>query len=152
VHYLSRVSQIGGCSRIQYSDQSLVPVWWNLWVYFHNFRTEIDIDQWKQDSDFLAISARVRSLEDKVTNFRKTLTECENSCQGVNNLFDQADSQIKHNRWTVQIYNKQLILLRGSKVQFPITLLWAVFYSKFLPRGINKTGLYELFNINEIWI
>ena len=48
-------------------------------------------------ADFLAVSARVRSLEDKVTNFRKTLTECENSCQGVNNLFDQADSQIKHN-------------------------------------------------------
>jgi hypothetical protein len=32
------------------------------------------------------------------------------------------------------------------------TLLRAVFYSKFLPRGINKTGFYELFNINEIWI
>jgi hypothetical protein len=32
------------------------------------------------------------------------------------------------------------------------TLLWAVFYSKFLPRGISKTDLYELFNINEIWM
>jgi hypothetical protein len=88
-----------------------VPVWWNLWVYFHNFQTEIDIDQWKQDCfsyydtaslapyflDRECVSARVRSLEDKVTNFRKTLTECENSCQGVSNLFDQADSQIKHN-------------------------------------------------------
>jgi hypothetical protein len=42
-------------------------------------------------------NSRVRSLEDKVINFRKTLTECENSCQGVSNLFDQADSQIKHN-------------------------------------------------------
>ena len=48
--------------------------------------------------------------------------------------------------------DEQLILLRGSKVQLPITLLWAVFYSKFLPQGINKTGPYELFNINEIWI
>ena len=48
-------------------------------------------------ADLPAVSARVRSLEDKVTNFRKKLTECENSCQGVSNLFDQADSQIKHN-------------------------------------------------------
>jgi hypothetical protein len=34
-------------------------------------------------ADFLAVSARVRYLEDKVTNFHKTLTECENSCQSV---------------------------------------------------------------------
>jgi archaellum component FlaC len=58
-----------------------------------NMRKRLD----DMKADFLAVSARVRSLEDKVTNFRKTLTECENSCQGVSNLFDQADSQIKHN-------------------------------------------------------
>jgi hypothetical protein len=117
VHYLSRVSQIGGCSRIQYSDQSLVPVWWNLWVYFHNFRTEIDIDQWKQD-----FSARVRSLEDKdkVTNFRKTLTECENSCQGVSNLFDQADSQILFSQfsdwdWYRPVNTRLFFILRHCK-------------------------------------
>jgi hypothetical protein len=34
-------------------------------------------------ADFLAASASVRFLEDKVTNFRKKLTECENSCQGT---------------------------------------------------------------------
>lgn len=48
-------------------------------------------------SGFLAISAKVRSLEETTTDLRKKLAECENSCQGVSNLFDQADNQIKRN-------------------------------------------------------
>ena len=60
-------------------------------------------------ADFLAVSARVRSLEDKVTNFRKTLTECENSCQGVSNLFDQADSQIKHDTRMKKLEEKPVV-------------------------------------------
>jgi transcription elongation GreA/GreB family factor len=32
-----------------------------------------------------------------MTNFRKKITECKSRCEGVTNLFDQADSQVKQN-------------------------------------------------------
>ena len=71
-------------------------------------------------ADFLAVSARVRSLEDKVTNFRKTLTECENSCQGVSNLFDQADSQIKHNTRNIIHQDTRIKKLEEKPVVQPV--------------------------------
>jgi archaellum component FlaC len=71
-------------------------------------------------ADFLAVSARVRSLKDKVTNFRKTLTECENSCQGVNNLFDQADSQIKHNTRNIIHQDTRIKKLEEKPVVQPV--------------------------------
>jgi hypothetical protein len=71
-------------------------------------------------ADFLAVSARVRSLEDKVTNFRKTLTECENSCQGVSNLFDQADSRSLFSQfsdwdWYRPVKTRLFFILRHCK-------------------------------------
>ena len=71
-------------------------------------------------ADFLAVSARVRSIEDKVTNFRKTLTECENSCQGVSNLFDQADSQIKHNTRNIIHQDTRIKKLEEKPVVQPV--------------------------------
>jgi hypothetical protein len=71
-------------------------------------------------ADFLAVSARVRSLEDKVINFRKTLTECENSCQGVSNLFDQADSQIKHNTRNIIHQDTRIKKLEEKPVVQPV--------------------------------
>jgi hypothetical protein len=43
------------------------------------------------------------------SNLRKTLTECENSCQGVSNLFDQADSQIKHDTRMKKLEEKPVV-------------------------------------------
>jgi chromosome segregation ATPase len=71
-------------------------------------------------ADFLAVSASVRFLEDKVTNFRKKLTECENSCQGVNNLFDQADSQIKHNTRNIIHQDTRIKKLEEKSVVHPL--------------------------------
>ena len=71
-------------------------------------------------ADFLEVSARVRSLEDKVTNLCKQLTECENRCQGVSNLFDQADSQIKHNTSNIIHQNTRIKKLEEKPVAQPV--------------------------------
>jgi hypothetical protein len=74
-------------------------------------------------ADFIAVSARVRSLEDKVTNFRKKLTECENSCQGVSNLFDQADSQIKQNTRNIIHQDTRIKMLEEKPAVQPVIQL-----------------------------
>ncbi|CAC5385504.1 unnamed protein product [Mytilus coruscus] len=45
------------------------------------------LDGLKQD--FLTVSARVKTLENQSSDFNKKLSDCEISCQGVSNLFDQ---------------------------------------------------------------
>jgi len=59
--------------------------------------TNIDkrLDELKQS--FLAVSSRVRSLENQATEFSKKISDCETSCQGVSNLFDQINGQVKTN-------------------------------------------------------
>jgi hypothetical protein len=47
--------------------------------------------------EILSVSVRVRKLENLSTNLTVKVTECESSCQGVSNLFDNADKQIKTN-------------------------------------------------------
>lgn len=45
----------------------------------------------------LSVSSRVRSLETQTTELNKKLLECETSCQGVGNLFDEVEEQTKSN-------------------------------------------------------
>jgi chromosome segregation ATPase len=45
----------------------------------------------------LSVSSRVRSLETQTTELNKKLLECETSCQGVSNLFDEVEEQTKSN-------------------------------------------------------
>ena len=47
--------------------------------------------------EILSVSGRVRKLENLSTDLTVKVTECESSCQGVSNLFDNADKQIKTN-------------------------------------------------------
>ncbi|VDI31905.1 Hypothetical predicted protein [Mytilus galloprovincialis] len=51
------------------------------------------LDDLKQD--FLTVSARVRTLENQASDVNKKLSDCETSCQGVSNLFDQVSGQVK---------------------------------------------------------
>lgn len=44
---------------------------------------------------YLSVSAKVRTLENDMTEFSKKMAECEMSCQGLSNLFDKTDKQIK---------------------------------------------------------
>jgi hypothetical protein len=46
---------------------------------------------------YLSDSAKVRTLENNMTEFNKKMAECEMSCQGFSNLFDKTDKQIKLN-------------------------------------------------------
>jgi predicted nucleic acid-binding Zn-ribbon protein len=43
----------------------------------------------------LSVSSRVRSLETQTTELNKKLLECETSCQGVSNHFDEVEEQTK---------------------------------------------------------
>ena len=47
--------------------------------------------------EILSVSGRVRKLENLSTDLIVKVTECESSCQGGSNLFDNADKQIKTN-------------------------------------------------------
>ena len=47
--------------------------------------------------EILSVSGRVRKLENLSTELTVKVTECESSCQGVSNLLDNADKQIKTN-------------------------------------------------------
>lgn len=53
------------------------------------------IDDLKQT--MLSVSARVRTLENFTDELSKKVNECESSCEGVSNLFDKVDRQIKLN-------------------------------------------------------
>lgn len=71
-------------------------------------RMETNIEKRLDDlkQNFLAISARVRTLETKASDFSRKLTECENSCQGVSNLFDKVNGQVQAN--TRNIINQDI--------------------------------------------
>ena len=62
-----------------------------------NMDTNIDkrLDELKQS--ILGVSGRVRTLESQVSEFHSKIGECEASCQGVSNLFDKVDHQVKCN-------------------------------------------------------
>ena len=49
------------------------------------------------NQSMLSVSSRVRTLENRSNELKVKLTECESSCQGVSNLFDQVEKQCKTN-------------------------------------------------------
>ena len=82
----------------------------------HNIEKRLN----EMKTDFLAVSAKVRSLEETTNNLRKKLTECENSCQGVSNLFDQANNQIKCNTRNIIHHDSRLKRLEEKPVFQPV--------------------------------
>ena len=50
----------------------------------------------------------MRTLENQCADFSKKLVECESSCQGISNLFDETDSQIKSNTRNILHHNTRL--------------------------------------------
>lgn len=77
-------------------------------------------------SETLAISGRVRRLEGQTSEIAKKVTECESSCQGVSNLFDKLDRQIK--------LNARNIILQDARI-------------KTLENGA-KTSRHQVSNVN----
>ena len=74
-------------------------------------KMDIGIDQKFEyiRQEILAVSARVRTLESAIADFRVNISDCESSCQGVSNLFSiklrknikNAELQIKTNTRTL---------------------------------------------------
>lgn len=49
------------------------------------------------NNSILGVSSSVRKLENDMTEINKKFYKCEESCQGVSNLFDGMNSQVKTN-------------------------------------------------------
>ncbi|CAC5396444.1 unnamed protein product [Mytilus coruscus] len=75
------------------------------------------LDDLKQD--FLTVSDRVRTLENQASDFKK-LSDCETSCQGVSNLFDQVNGQVKTNRRTINNHDMRIKKLEEKSIVQPI--------------------------------
>ena len=60
-------------------------------------RMESNIEKRIDDlnQSMLSVSSRVRTLENRSNELKAKITECESSCQGVSNLFDQVEKQCK---------------------------------------------------------
>ncbi|CAC5399716.1 unnamed protein product [Mytilus coruscus] len=76
------------------------------------------LDDLKQD--FLTVSARVRTLENQASDFNKKLSDCETSCQGVSNLFDQVNGQVKTNRRNINNHDMRIKKLEEKSIVQPI--------------------------------
>lgn len=85
-----------------------------------NLETSIGkrLDEMRQD--FLLVSNRVRTLEDKTTEIHKKLAECENSCQGLSNIFDAAEKQIKNNTRTLIHQDIRIKKLEETPILQPV--------------------------------
>lgn len=75
------------------------------------------LDDLKQD--FLTVSARVRTLENQASDFNKKLSDCETSCQGVSNLFDQVSGQVKTNRRNINNHDTRIKKLEDNTIVRP---------------------------------
>ncbi|VDI44432.1 Hypothetical predicted protein [Mytilus galloprovincialis] len=75
------------------------------------------LDDLKQD--FLTVSARVRTLENQASDVNKKLSDCETSCQGVSNLFDQVSGQVKTNRRNINNHDTRIKKLEDNTIVRP---------------------------------
>ncbi|CAG2221442.1 unnamed protein product [Mytilus edulis] len=75
------------------------------------------LDDLKQD--FLAVSARVRTLENQASDVNNKLSDCETSCQGVSNLFDQVSGQVKTNRRNINNHDTRIKKLEDNTIVRP---------------------------------
>jgi hypothetical protein len=70
---------------------------------------------------YLSVSAKVRTLEINMTEFSKKMAECEMSCQGLSNLFDKADKQVKLSTRNL-IHQRQRIKALEKSIMFNTVL------------------------------
>ena len=77
--------------------QMILSIVTNIENRMKNMETNIEKRLENIKKEMLNVSARVRSLEGQADNFRKQINECEKSCEGVANLLDKAEDQIKRN-------------------------------------------------------
>lgn len=70
--------------------------------------------------EILSVSGRVRTLENQATEFHKKLSDCETSCQGVSNLFDKANAQIKQNTRNIIHQNTRIQELEKNPIVQPV--------------------------------
>ena len=82
--------------------------------------TNIDkrLDELKQA--YLSVSAKLRALENGLSEFNKKMTECETSCQGLSNLFDKADRQIKLNTRNLILQDQRISALEKRPIVQPV--------------------------------
>lgn len=69
---------------------------------------------------YLSVSAKVRTLENNMTEFSKKMTECETSCQGLSNLFDKTDKQIKLNTRNLIHQDQRINTLEKRPIVQPV--------------------------------
>lgn len=69
---------------------------------------------------YLSVSAQVRTLENNMSEFSKKMNECETSCQGLSNLFDKADKQIKINTRNLIHQDQRINALEKRPIVQPI--------------------------------
>ena len=72
------------------------------------------------NQSMLSVSARVRTLENNTDEMNKKLVECETSCQGLSNLFDKADSQIKLNTRNIIHQDSRIKQLEENPIVQPV--------------------------------
>lgn len=58
--------------------------------------------------DLIEVSGRVRKLEGQTADLTKRVIECESSCEGVSNLFDQLKNQIQTNSRNITHQNGKI--------------------------------------------
>ena len=85
-------------------------------------RMEINVDKRLEGLKqyFLSVSSRVRSLENKVSDFNKKISECETSCQGVSDLFDEMDHRVKCNTRNVIHHDIRIKKLEEKPILQPV--------------------------------
>ena len=69
---------------------------------------------------YLSVSAKVRTLENNMIEFSKKMAECEMSCQGLSNLFDKADEQIKLNTRNLIQQDQRINALEKRPIVQPV--------------------------------
>lgn len=69
---------------------------------------------------YLSVSAQVRTLENNMSEFSKKMNECETSCQGLSNIFDKADKQIKINTRNLIHQDQRINTLEKRPIVQPI--------------------------------
>jgi hypothetical protein len=85
-------------------------------------RMETNIEKRIDDlnQSMLSVSSKVRTLENRSNELKAKVTECESSCQGVSNLFDQVEKQCKTNTRNIIHFDSRIKKLEEKPVVQPV--------------------------------
>ena len=85
-------------------------------------RMETNIEKRIDDlnQSMLSVSSKVRTLENHSNELKAKVTECESSCQGVSNLFDQVEKQCKTNTRNIIHFDSRIKKLEEKPVVQPV--------------------------------